>query len=309
MRAGGVVKTITCARAVSRLAFDDTRLFADNCSVPVKLGSQHRSAFVALRRPLSRLRSEPHRAPHSAQRPSPRGVRRGHGLRRHRSVPAFAVDPESPAYGIVVDIGNAPRNDAGLVEYIADFCIIRPVDLSRGNRRLFYDVNNRGNPRMLRFFNDAVHSNARQVDEHAGSGFLRGARPGLVGLAGRPAPRRRPALRPGAVRLYGLPGQAHRAGRSAPGRPATAAGGGRRPIRRAGDEEAIFVVQTPKEFQLAKHSVASELYRGAKKGLLQKVGGNRCQRLKVTEDSGGLTKEIKYDPPLNSPDTEDVAKR
>ena len=71
---------------------------------------------------------------------------------------AFAVDPESPAYSMVVDIESAPRNDAGLVEYATDFYILRPVDLSRGNRRLLYDVNNRGNLRMLQYFNDAVIS-------------------------------------------------------------------------------------------------------------------------------------------------------
>ena len=85
---------------------------------------------------------------------------------------AFAVDPDSPAFSMVVDIQNAPRNDAGLVEYATDFYILRPVDLPRGNRRLIYDVNNRGNLRMLQYFNDAVHSNAPSAVEHAGNGFL-----------------------------------------------------------------------------------------------------------------------------------------
>ena len=85
---------------------------------------------------------------------------------------AFAIDPESPRYSMVVDIENAPRNDDGLVEYAADFYILRPVELSRGSRRLLYDVNNRSNLRMLQSFNDAVHSNTPSTAEHAGNGFL-----------------------------------------------------------------------------------------------------------------------------------------
>ncbi len=41
---------------------------------------------------------------------------------------------------------------------------------------------------------------------------------------------------------------------------------------------AIFVIRDKKEFALAKHSVASELYRGAKKGLWAKAGPNLYRR-------------------------------
>jgi hypothetical protein len=84
----------------------------------------------------------------------------------------FAVDPDSPQHAMVVDIENAPRNSDGLVEFATDFTILKPVELSRGNRRIFYDVNNRGNLRALQFFNDAVHSNTPSAMEHAGNGFL-----------------------------------------------------------------------------------------------------------------------------------------
>jgi hypothetical protein len=84
----------------------------------------------------------------------------------------FAVDPEAPAYRNVVDLEHAPRNPAGQVEYAAEVHVLKPVDLARSNRRLLYDVVNRGNKRALQFFNDAVHSNTPCSAEHAGNGFL-----------------------------------------------------------------------------------------------------------------------------------------
>lgn len=84
----------------------------------------------------------------------------------------FEIDPDAPENGKIVDLDLAPRNDDGLVEYATDFYILRPADLARGNRRLIYDVNNRGNKRLLQFLNDAVHSNAPSTAEHAGNGFL-----------------------------------------------------------------------------------------------------------------------------------------
>jgi hypothetical protein len=46
---------------------------------------------------------------------------------------------------LITDIDLAPRNSSGMVEYSADVHIIKPVDLSKGNQRIFYDVVNRGN--------------------------------------------------------------------------------------------------------------------------------------------------------------------
>ena len=89
----------------------------------------------------------------------------------------------------VVDIAHAPRNSAGLVEYSTDVAFLRPVDLSRGNRRLIYDVNNRGNKRVLVAMNDALGCNEPTSAEHAGNGLPDATRIlyRLVGVAGRPA--------------------------------------------------------------------------------------------------------------------------
>ena len=84
----------------------------------------------------------------------------------------FAVDPGAPAQRGITDLDKAPTDTAGLVHFTGDFSILRPVDPARGNRRLFFDYGNRGNKRMLQFFNDAPASNDPRTPAHAGNGFL-----------------------------------------------------------------------------------------------------------------------------------------
>ena len=84
----------------------------------------------------------------------------------------YAVDPENAANAPVVDLALAPKGADGKVRFSGDFVLLKPVDVRRGNRRLLYDVNNRGNLYMLRHFNDAVGSNDPASPEHAGNGFL-----------------------------------------------------------------------------------------------------------------------------------------
>ena len=55
------------------------------------------------------------------------------------------VDPDDPLNAVVVNLDRAPRNERGLVEYSAPFVIIRPTDLTRGNGKILYGINNRGN--------------------------------------------------------------------------------------------------------------------------------------------------------------------
>jgi Alpha/beta hydrolase domain len=84
----------------------------------------------------------------------------------------YALDPMAPAQQGIVDLQYAPRDPRGLVRFAADFMILKPKDLARGNRRLFLDYGNRGNKRMLQFFNDASASNDPRTLAHAGNGFL-----------------------------------------------------------------------------------------------------------------------------------------
>jgi hypothetical protein len=65
----------------------------------------------------------------------------------------FEVDPRLPTNQSVVDLELAPRNERGRVEFSADLEILTPVDSTKGNRAILYDVNNRGNKVALGQFN------------------------------------------------------------------------------------------------------------------------------------------------------------
>ncbi len=55
------------------------------------------------------------------------------------------VDPDDAHNAIIQDLGLAPRNARGRVEYVATFALAKPVDLSRASGLLMYSVVNRGN--------------------------------------------------------------------------------------------------------------------------------------------------------------------
>jgi hypothetical protein len=82
------------------------------------------------------------------------------------------LDPDHSMNKDIVDIGLAPRNARGRVEYSADLDIIKPLDMSKGIGVLLYDVNNRGNKRALIDFNDAPGNNNPLQPEDLGNGFL-----------------------------------------------------------------------------------------------------------------------------------------
>ena len=68
---------------------------------------------------------------------------------------AFTLEPLAAANAAIVDLELAPRNSAGQVEFTADFYLLKPADIARGNGRLFYEVGNRGGKAMLRVFQKA----------------------------------------------------------------------------------------------------------------------------------------------------------
>ena len=84
----------------------------------------------------------------------------------------FALDPNAAANAPIADLKLAPRNDRGLVEFSAEFPVLRPIDAARGNGTLLYEVNNRGNIAILRQLNDAAFSNDPETPAEAGNGFL-----------------------------------------------------------------------------------------------------------------------------------------
>ena len=84
----------------------------------------------------------------------------------------YALDPDDPSNQNVVDLDKAPRNERGQVEFSGDLDIMKPVDLSIGNQRILYDVNNRGNKTSLRAINDAPPEADPTTYAHGGNGFL-----------------------------------------------------------------------------------------------------------------------------------------
>ena len=82
------------------------------------------------------------------------------------------VSPDDPANQAVVDLKLAPRNARGRVEFWSDFFLLKPADPARGNRRLLYDVNNRGNKVAVWTFNDGYFQNDPATLADAANGFL-----------------------------------------------------------------------------------------------------------------------------------------
>ena len=62
-----------------------------------------------------------------------------------RGTAHLEADPNNPHDAVIVDLENASRNGKGLVEFSTQFMILKPVDMQRSNRKIFYAVNNRGN--------------------------------------------------------------------------------------------------------------------------------------------------------------------
>ena len=57
----------------------------------------------------------------------------------------FEVDPRDPLNAVIVDLDKSPRNARGLVEFRTTVFILKPVDMSRSNGKIYYTANNRGN--------------------------------------------------------------------------------------------------------------------------------------------------------------------
>jgi hypothetical protein len=95
---------------------------------------------------------------------------RGSAYEKLEGVLRFTADPAAPANEAIADLGLAPRNPRGLVEYSADFYLLRPLDGGRG--RLLLDVPNRGRKIALGMFNSTARSNDPASREDFGNGFL-----------------------------------------------------------------------------------------------------------------------------------------
>src|SRR5262252_9947105 len=87
------------------------------------------------------------------------------------------LDPQHPCNTVIVNLDKAPRNARGYVEYAADVYIMRPTEMAQGNRKLLYEVNNRGRKRLLPIFHEAPETSPTSANDpatvdDAGNGFL-----------------------------------------------------------------------------------------------------------------------------------------
>ncbi len=85
------------------------------------------------------------------------------------------VDPADPLNAVIVNLDKAPRNDRGMVELSSPFFILKPLQMNRGNRKIFYVINNRGNKQPMGYFNyvpagPGINDPINAAD--AGDGFL-----------------------------------------------------------------------------------------------------------------------------------------
>jgi hypothetical protein len=88
------------------------------------------------------------------------------------------VDPRDPLNAIITDIGLASRSH-GKVQYSFTFSVLMPVDLSKSNHTLLYDIVNRGN-KVITGWNNVVASPAA-ADPSRSNGA---ARPLAAGAGG-----------------------------------------------------------------------------------------------------------------------------
>lgn len=81
------------------------------------------------------------------------------------------LDPSDPKNAVIVDIALAPRNASGKVEYSYDFYILKPIDLSKGNHKVFYEPPNRGG-KQFASFNRSSGGNDPSTTANPGDTFL-----------------------------------------------------------------------------------------------------------------------------------------
>jgi hypothetical protein len=84
----------------------------------------------------------------------------------------YSVDPESKFNSAIRDLEFAPKNARGQVSFSGDFVLLMPLNPSRSNGRLLYDVSNRGNIVALGSFNDAQGRSGARTAADVGNGFL-----------------------------------------------------------------------------------------------------------------------------------------
>ena len=81
------------------------------------------------------------------------------------------ISPTDRHNNVIVDVGLAPRNAKGKVEYSFDFYILKPTDLTKGNHRVFYEAPNRGS-KLFGNFNRSTGGNDPSASSDPAGTFL-----------------------------------------------------------------------------------------------------------------------------------------
>src|SRR6266705_2452610 len=84
----------------------------------------------------------------------------------------FEVDPKDPLNAVIVNLDKAPRNARGMVEFSSPLVILKPVEMAKGNHKIFYAINNRGNQQAISYFNFGPGGNNPLTAANVGDGFL-----------------------------------------------------------------------------------------------------------------------------------------
>ena len=149
----------------------------------ISLAGQAQPARTAAARPAGAAGSGPRHAARitrvrvdSVESPTFGGREFGSAGRYERILGRFfaELDPADPQNAFIVNIDRAPRNAQGMVEYSADFRILKPIDLARGNQTIFYDTTNRGTQRAFNLHYDfkGAYGSYPPNAESLGDGFL-----------------------------------------------------------------------------------------------------------------------------------------
>lgn len=86
------------------------------------------------------------------------------------------LDPGDPRNQAIVNLERAPRNARGHVAYEVEWFMLRPADAARGNRRILYDVTNRGRKFLTHWLMDGPAAGAndpKSVEDAGNALFLR----------------------------------------------------------------------------------------------------------------------------------------
>ena len=84
----------------------------------------------------------------------------------------FALDPAHARNTAIADLDLAPRGPDKRVHFSADLYVLQPVDRTKGNGALLFEIANRGRKGLLGMFNRAPGATEPFNTADFGDGFL-----------------------------------------------------------------------------------------------------------------------------------------